>query len=68
MIKRICLLVIISINSVFSQEKLEDIYMIELGRLEETWNILDQCAETVWEGWKGYVDVPFIFNYPNGGI
>jgi len=50
----------------FSQDKLEDIYMIELGRLEETWNILDQGAENVWNGWKGYEEVPFIFNYPNG--
>ena len=69
MIKRIymsIILFIISITSVFSQEKLEKIYMIELGRLEETWNVLDQCAETVWKGWKGYAEVPFIFNYPNG--
>lgn len=39
---------------------------IDLKRLEETWNILDRFAERIWPGWKGYQDVPFRFNYPNG--
>ncbi len=51
---------------VYSQEKLEDVYRIEIKRVEETWNILDQYADKVWRGWKGYADVPFLFEYPNG--
>jgi len=51
---------------IYSQEKLEDIYMIEIKRLEETWNILDQYADRVWQGWSGYADVPFLYEYPNG--
>ncbi len=43
----IFILVLILSSAVYSQEKLEEIYMIELGRLEETWNILDQYAEKI---------------------
>ncbi|MCX6559075.1 MAG: hypothetical protein NTZ26_01045 [Candidatus Aminicenantes bacterium] len=39
---------------------------VELKRLEETWNILDQYAARVWPGWTGYRDVPFLFEYANG--
>ncbi|MFC1725547.1 hypothetical protein ACFL4T_07960 [candidate division KSB1 bacterium] len=50
----------------FSQLKLEKIYNIELKRLEETWNILDQYADKICEGWNGFAEVPFLFVYPNG--
>lgn len=39
---------------------------IDLEHLKETWNILDQYAEKIWQGWRDYRDVPFLFNYPNG--
>jgi len=39
---------------------------IDLERLEETWHVLDLCAEKVWTGWNNYKDVPFLFEYPNG--
>jgi hypothetical protein len=61
-----CMIVLLLGSSLYSQEKLEDIYMIEIKRLEETWNILDRYADEVWKGWKGYADVPFLFEYPNG--
>ena len=47
-------------------EPLPDYLRIELKRLEETWNVLDQFAGRVWPGWKAYRDVPFLFEYPNG--
>jgi hypothetical protein len=39
---------------------------IDLKRLEEAWNILDQYAEKIWPGWTKYQEVPFLFEYPNG--
>ena len=47
-------------------QDLPDYLRVELKRLEETWNILDQYAAKVWPGWTGYRDVPFLFEYPNG--
>ncbi len=47
-------------------QDLPDYLRVELKRLEETWNILDQYAVKVWPGWTGYRDVPFLFEYPNG--
>lgn len=49
-----------------AQETLPDYLRIELKRLEETWNVLDQFAGRIWPGWKSYRDVPFLFEYPNG--
>jgi hypothetical protein len=49
-----------------AQETLPDYLKIELKRLEETWNVLDQFAGNVWPGWKSYRDVPFLFEYTNG--
>jgi hypothetical protein len=43
-----------------------DYLRVDLKRLEETWNVLDQFAGKIWPGWKGYEDVPFRFQYPNG--
>ncbi len=39
---------------------------MELIRLDELWNVLDQCAARVWPGWTGFADVPFLFDYENG--
>jgi hypothetical protein len=39
---------------------------IDLKRLEETWNVLDQYADKIWPGWNNYREVPFRFSYPNG--
>ncbi len=44
---------------------LDPVQKMELLRLEETWNVLDQVAAKVWPGWKGYADVPFLFEYEN---
>jgi len=44
---------------------LHAVQKLDLLRLEETWNVLDQVAAKVWPGWKGYADVPFVFDYEN---
>jgi hypothetical protein len=49
-----------------SASGLPEYMTIELKRLDETWNVLDQFAGRIWPGWTGYRDVPFRFNYPNG--
>lgn len=49
-----------------SAYELPEVMKIDLKRLEETWNILDQFAEKIWPGWDNYRDVPFRFRYPNG--
>lgn len=46
--------------------ELHPVMRMELKRLDELWNVLDQCAEGVWPGWHGYADVPFLFTYENG--
>ncbi|MDH5468881.1 MAG: hypothetical protein OEY25_15825, partial [Candidatus Aminicenantes bacterium] len=46
--------------------ELPEVMKIDLKRLEETWNILDQFAEKIWPGWNNYREVPFRFSYPNG--
>jgi hypothetical protein len=48
------------------KETLPSALKIDLERLEETWHVLDLCAEKVWTGWNNYKDVPFLFEYPNG--
>ncbi len=40
----------------------------ELLRLEETYRILDRYGETLWPGWKDYVDVPVEVVFPNGVV
>jgi hypothetical protein len=44
---------------------LPDCLRMDLKRLKETWHVLDQFADKIWPGWKGYQDVPFRFQYPN---
>ncbi len=50
----------------FAQSTLSDYMIMDLKRIEETWNVLDQYAEKIWPGWKNYADVPFHLHYPNG--
>ncbi len=54
-----------AVVSAQSSEPLPEYIRIELKRLEETWNVLDQFAARVWPGWTGYRDVPFLFEYAN---
>ncbi|MGB2869959.1 MAG: hypothetical protein WBD36_16035 [Bacteroidota bacterium] len=53
-------------QSLFAQDSLPDCIRIELGRLQETWNVLDQVSTKVWPGWTNYTDPPFLFAFPNG--
>ncbi len=48
-----------------SAYELPEVMKLDLKRLEETWNILDQFAEKIWPGWDNYREVPFRFRYPN---
>jgi hypothetical protein len=58
--------VIATAQPLAAQYVLPDYMKTDLARIEETWNILDQCAGRIWPGWKNYMDVPFRLNYPNG--
>ena len=40
---------------------LHPVMKMELNRLDELWNVLDQVAAKVWPDWTGYADVPFLF-------
>jgi hypothetical protein len=39
---------------------------IELNRLGEAYQILDQFAKDVWDGWDDYMNYPFLFTFQNG--
>jgi hypothetical protein len=39
---------------------------IELNRLGEAYQILDQFAKDVWNGWDDYMNYPFLFTFQNG--
>jgi len=39
---------------------------IELNRLEESYNILDQFSEKAWPGWNNYLEFPFLMTFQNG--
>jgi hypothetical protein len=39
---------------------------IELNRLDEAYQILDQFAKDVWDGWDDYMSYPFLFTFQNG--
>jgi len=39
---------------------------VDMKRIAETWHILDCHAQTIWPGWSGFRDVPFLIAYPNG--
>ena len=48
-----------------STGKLEPYLEIELKRLEETYNLLDEYAQEIWPGWDNYNDVEFQVQFPN---
>ncbi|HUL45213.1 MAG TPA: hypothetical protein VLY03_12745 [Bacteroidota bacterium] len=49
-----------------AQDTLSTALNIDLQRIDETWNLLDQYANEIWPGWTGYADVPFLIDYPDG--
>ena len=57
-------------NSAYSQNSqklhLTEPVKIELERLGEAFQILDQFAKDVWEGWDDYMNYPFLFTFQNG--
>lgn len=40
--------------------------IIELNRLDEAYQILDQFSKSVWESWDDYMNYPFLFTFQNG--
>ena len=36
-----------------TDKTLDPVMKMELIRLDELWNVLDQCAAPVWPGWTG---------------
>jgi hypothetical protein len=40
-------------------------YEIEIGRIEETYRLLDAFAVEIWPGWSGYLDISFQVAFPN---
>ena len=65
------LLIVFSlINTTFSQNSqyfhLTEPEKIELNRLGEAYQILDQFAKDVWNGWDDYMNYPFLFTFQNG--
>jgi hypothetical protein len=58
------------VNNIRSQishdYKLSGPVRTELDRLGEAYQILDQFAKDVWEGWDDYLNYPFLFTFQNG--
>ena len=58
------------VQSIYSQDspyfKLTEPIKIELNRLGEAYQILDQFADDVWAGWDDYMNYPFLFTFQNG--
>jgi len=57
-------------KTVFSQKSqnfhLTEPVKIELNRLGEAYQILDQFSKDVWPGWDDYMNYPFLFTFQNG--
>ncbi|MFA5849539.1 MAG: hypothetical protein WC833_06630 [Bacteroidales bacterium] len=66
----ILLIVLSSVKTVSSQTKsdyqLPEAVKVELNRLAETYNILDQFSNEVWDGWNDYKNFPFQMTFQNG--
>ncbi len=45
--------------------KLEPYIEIELGRIAETYNLLDTYAREVWPGWDNYMNIQFKTQFPS---
>jgi hypothetical protein len=58
------------INTTYSQNSqdyhLTEPVKIELKRLGEAYQILDQFAKDVWHGWDDYMNYPFLLTFQNG--
>jgi len=57
-------------NTICSQSssayQLPEPVKVELNRLGEAYQILDQFASNVWEGWDDYMSYPFLMTFQNG--
>jgi hypothetical protein len=40
--------------------------IVELSRLDEAYQILDQFSKNVWDSWDDYMNFPFLFSFQNG--
>ena len=64
------LILLIITNKIYSQSAVKYVLpepvITELNRLEEAYKILDQFANSVWEGWNDYIDFPFLMTFQNG--
>ena len=49
-----------------SEYELPPAVQLEMQRIAETYNVLDQVAEKVWPGWVNYRDFPFLLHFENG--
>lgn len=49
----------------FSQTQLDPYIEIELKRVEETYRLMDNYAQTIWPGWNNYKEIEFQVQYPN---
>jgi hypothetical protein len=64
-------LIIVTSSSTFCQreaavaQKLEDYVEIELGKLAETYRLLDRFAEDIWPGWDNYDALEVQMTFPN---
>jgi hypothetical protein len=67
----IFLLIVFSITrTAYSQNspssRITEPVKIEINRLGEAYQILDQFANDVWNGWNDYLNYPFLFTFQNG--
>jgi hypothetical protein len=65
------ILIVIGLNkTIFSQNSLNfhltEPIKIEIYRLGEAYQILDQFSKDVWPGWDDYMNYPFLFTFQNG--
>lgn len=65
------LLIVFGLNKTIHSQSSQDFHItepvkIELNRLGEAYQILDQFAKNVWNGWDDYMNYPFLFTFQNG--
>lgn len=67
--KILLLFLLISIQNIYPQKPeftLPDPVIVELNRLDESYQILDQFSRKVWDSWDDYMNFPFLFTFQNG--
>jgi hypothetical protein len=47
------------------RDQLSEALLVDIGRLQVTYCLLESYADSLWPGWNGYKGVPFHFVYPN---